>query len=356
MIEKYLYVIVLLVSIIAGIFLNRFFLNRKPKFLVKKANNSAIRWSSQSKPIFGGITFYCLFILGMIAFLFLFGFEVVVSKAFLCLFIVVTLSFFMGFADDIINTNPFFKFIVQFLVAIIFIFSDIYIKISPIDAINYAITIVWVVGIMNSINMLDNMDAITSMASLSIIGSTVIYGLLNTGVHEPSLHLFISVVLTGALISFLYYNWNPAKMYMGDNGSQILGVFLAFVGISVFWNGIDVEEYSYAYNSKQALSVALAFIVPLSDTTTVTINRLLRKKSPFVGGRDHTTHHLSYLGIHERGIALILFSLNCIGLFLAYTVLSVEPWSTNQFWLYAIYPLLVFATLYSITKISKQKK
>jgi len=355
MASNYFFFIVLIISIIAGLFLNRFFLHRKPKFLVKKANNSAIRWSSQSKPIFGVITFYCLFVLGMIAFLFVYGVEAAATKEYLSLFIAVTISFFMGFADDIINTNPLFKFIVQLLVGVIFIFSDIYIKISPIDAINYTITILWVVGIMNSINMLDNMDAITTMTSFSIVGSSVLYALFSNA-SLSGLQVFISVVLSGALISFVYFNWHPSKMYMGDNGSQILGVFLAFIGITVFWNGVDVEEYSYAYNSKQVIAVALAFIVPLTDTTTVTINRLLRKKSPFVGGRDHTTHHLSYLGISERGIALILFSLNCIGLLMAYYALNVEIWSNKQFWILSIYPIGVFITLYSITKISKPKK
>jgi len=208
---------------------------------------------------------------------------------------------------------------------------------------------------MNSINMLDNMDAITTMTSFSIVGSSVLYALFSNA-SLSGLQVFISVVLSGALISFVYFNWHPSKMYMGDNGSQILGVFLAFIGITVFWNGVDVEEYSYAYNSKQVIAVALAFIVPLTDTTTVTINRLLRKKSPFVGGRDHTTHHLSYLGISERGIALILFSLNCIGLLMAYYALNVEIWSNKQFWILSIYPIGVFITLYSITKISKPKK
>ncbi|HQL70424.1 MAG TPA: MraY family glycosyltransferase, partial [Bacteroidales bacterium] len=208
---------------------------------------------------------------------------------------------------------------------------------------------------MNSINMLDNMDAITSMTSLSIIACTVIFSLTGNALSESPLSVFISVVLTGAIISFLFYNWHPSKMYMGDNGSQILGSFLAFAGIVYFWNGIDITEFSYGYNTKQIVIVAMAFIVPLTDTTTVTINRLLRGKSPFVGGRDHTTHHLSYLGLKERGVALLLFSINCVGLLLAYRVIHFQNWNNSIFWIFAIYPILIFVILYSITKISKPK-
>jgi len=322
--KNLIYLITFIIAVVAGLLLNRFFLKRNMSFLIKKANNNAIRWSSQSKPIFGGVSFFCLFLTAMIAYLFLFGFETAVTKEFLALLIVITLSFIMGLADDLINTPPFFKFIVQFLVAAIFIYSEIYIKISPHEWINYTITVFWVVGIMNSINMLDNMDAITSMTSLSIIACTVIFSLTGNALSESPLSVFISVVLTGAIISFLFYNWHPSKMYMGDNGSQILGSFLAFAGIVYFWNGIDITEFSYGYNTKQIVIVAMAFIVPLTDTTTVTINRLLRGKSPFVGGRDHTTHHLSYLGLKERGVALLLFSINCVGLLLAYRVIHFQ--------------------------------
>ena len=351
---EYIYFLVFAISLILGILLNRFFLNRKKKFLVKKANKEAIRWASQSKPVFGGITFYSVFILAIITFLFISGFETAVTKEFLSLIIVVTLAFLMGLADDLIGTPPSFKFIVQFLVATILIFSDIYIRVSPIEFVNYTITVIWVIGIMNSINMLDNMDSITNLTSLSIIGGTVFFSLISMPI-EYNLTLFVSIAIVGGMLSFLIYNWNPAKMYMGDSGSQFLGTFLAFIGIIYFWNAIPISESSYGYNSRQFLIVALAFIVPITDTTTVTINRLLKKKSPFVGGRDHTTHHLSYLGLSERWVATTLFTLSIVGNTLAYIVLSSSNWTYSMVWIYAIFPFTVFISLYSITKITKPK-
>ncbi len=351
----YLILIVFIVAIIAGTLLNNFFIKRPIKFLVKKANNSAIRFSTQSKPIFGGLSFYAIFLALIILSVFIFTNEIYQSKEFISIFIVVTISFMMGLADDIINTPPSFKFIVQFLCAFIFIFNGIYIEISPYDWYNYVITVIWVVGIMNSINMLDNMDSVTTLTSLSIIGGAGLYSILySTGLSPFASLVFITTA--GALISFLFFNWNPSKMYMGDNGSQFLGSILALVGIVFYWNAVPIEEFQYGYNFQQILIVGSAFIIPLTDTTTVTINRLLRKQSPFVGGRDHTTHHLFYLGLSQRWVAFTLFALNTIGVVFAMYLINVEDkLDYNKLWYFAIYPAVVFLFLYLNTKLTKQK-
>jgi len=163
------------------------------------------------------------------------------SKEYISLFLVVTLSFLMGLADDILNTSPIFKFIIQIVCALILIYNGIYIIISPMDWMNYLITILWVVGIMNSINMLDNMDGVSSASSLSIFIAVAIYLIANGG-ENSILSLIILVSTIASLLSFLFYNWHPSKMYMGDNGSQFLGILLAWVGIKFFWNAIPITE------------------------------------------------------------------------------------------------------------------
>jgi UDP-GlcNAc:undecaprenyl-phosphate GlcNAc-1-phosphate transferase len=176
---------------------------------------------------------------------------------------------------------------------------------------------------------------------------------------NSQISVFVGLVListSAALIAFIFYNWSPSKMYMGDNGSQYLGAVLALVGIVFYWNAVPIEEFQYGYNLKQVIIVASAFIVPLSDTTTVTINRLLRKQSPFVGGRDHTTHHLFYLGLTVRWVGAALFIINTIGVLLAlYLINSAGDLNYNYLWFFAAYPVTVFLLLYINTKISKQK-
>jgi UDP-GlcNAc:undecaprenyl-phosphate GlcNAc-1-phosphate transferase len=279
--------------------------------------------------------------------------NIILNPKIIALLLTVTLSFLMGLADDIINTPPSFKFIIQLLNAVILISLNVYIVISPHPIVNYSITILWVVGIMNSINMLDNMDSITNMVSLSILGG-ILFSLILTGV--TGFPVFLLTFIIGSMISFLYFNWNPSKMYMGDNGSQFLGAILAFVGIIYFWNAIPLEKVSFGYNSKQFIIVLLAFIIPLTDTTTVTINRLMRKQSPFVGGKDHTTHHLSYAGFSDRGVALILFSANSICVALSFFVIYRTPnWNSIWFWSLLTFAFIIFVSLYSLTKITKAK-
>ncbi|MDD2635443.1 MAG: MraY family glycosyltransferase [Bacteroidales bacterium] len=347
--------ITFVISLLLGLGLNNFFIKRPLKFLVKKANISAIRFSTQSKPIFGGVGFYVIFIIVVIAALFILQNEIYQTSEYISVILVVTLSFIMGLADDVISTSPSFKFIVQFLCAFIFIFNGIYIQISPYEWYNYVITVLWVVGIMNSINMLDNMDAVTALTSFSIIGGAALFTIF----FNTEMSIFMSLILvstSAALISFIFYNWHPSKMYMGDNGSQFLGAILALVGIVFYWNAVPIEDFQYGYNLKQIIIVASAFVVPLCDTTTVTINRLLRKQSPFVGGRDHTTHHLFYLGLSVRGVGIVLFTINAVGVALALYLINVGGrLNYSYLWYFAAYPIIVFLLLYINTKITKQK-
>jgi UDP-GlcNAc:undecaprenyl-phosphate GlcNAc-1-phosphate transferase len=143
-------------------------------------------------------------------------------------------------------------------------------------------------------------------------------------------------------------------MYMGDSGSQFLGVFLAGIGIEYFWNAPDY--YDVAVQSKQFLIAILMFVIPISDTTTVSINRMLKGKSPFVGGRDHTTHHLSYLGLGDRHVALVMISLSSLAMFLAIFVMNnVRNWNTTYTVSAALVFLIILGGLYSTTRISKSK-
>ena len=257
----------------------------------------------------------------------------------------------MGFADDLLSTSPYFKFLVQIINATILIFFGIYVNIFDSQILNYLITYFWVIGIMNSINMLDNMDAISSMVTISILlGALANIYLGDLGLNDFSSYLTVGLV--GALLSFLiFFNWNPSKMYMGDNGSQLIGSVLAIIGILFFWNTSETHSF---ISLKPVLATALAFLIPLVDTTTVTINRLLKKKSPFVGGKDHTTHHLSYAGLSDRKLVILLTSISVIAIACSvYIINFVSDLSIVQAILFTSFAVIVFIILYSITKITK---
>jgi UDP-GlcNAc:undecaprenyl-phosphate/decaprenyl-phosphate GlcNAc-1-phosphate transferase len=335
--------------------LHKFFLNRSKTYSLQKANTNAERWSSQTKPVSGGITFYIMFILAsLVYYLFPFYSEgAIIDSQTVAIIIVLTISFLMGLADDIINTSPYFKFFVQILNSFILIKFNLHIDIFENQTYNYIITTLWVIGIMNSVNMLDNMDAITSSVSLVIIAFSVIAYIVFTPV-VPTLLFVGSLGVLAAISSFLFFNWSPAKMYMGDNGSQFLGSLLAIIGIAMFWNSHG--EYPVPVTRNFTI-IALVFLMPLCDTTTVTINRIFKGKSPFTGGKDHTTHHLSYMGLSDRKIALVFIFGTIVSSLLAFLILwQGFEWSYLWLIVFGLFCVAVFSVLFSITKIYKPEK
>ncbi|OFX45766.1 MAG: hypothetical protein A2046_07295 [Bacteroidetes bacterium GWA2_30_7] len=323
-------------------------MQKSKSYVIRKANIKAIRWSAQTKPVSGGITFYLIFIISIL-FYFLINSDIAISNEIAAIFLVTTLSFLMGLADDMINSSPYFKFFIQLLNSFILIKFNIYIHIFPNEIVNYIITALWVIGIMNSINMLDNMDAITSSVSF-VIFSFILSILLTIGIYN---YLFIITFgLIASIASFLIFNWAPAKMYMGDNGSQFLGSILSVFGIIFLWNH-KLENFII---SKNIVLVSLVFLMPLIDTTTVTINRLLSRKSPFVGGKDHTTHNLSYLGFNDRKVAITFIIMSIISCSLAYLIINnFILWTTTYAIIFLFFILISFITFYSITKLNHKK-
>ena len=260
------------------------------------------RWSQEVKPSVGGLTFFICFavsisLLPIEGLTYLSELKRTTFTASCCV------GFLLGLADDTYDTVPVVKFLGQVFCGLILCVGGIVIHFSGLWFIDYSLTIFWVIAIMNSINMLDNMDAITTSVSISILFVAIGMALL---VVSPSLWVYPCLIgVLAGLIAFLPYNWNPAKIYMGDTGSQFLGVFLAGLGVELFWN--HRIDYGGVFQVQQFMIPILVFAVPIMDTTTVFLRRILRKSSPFVGGRDHIAHHLVYFGYNERKVAVILF-------------------------------------------------
>ena len=158
----------------------------------------------------------------------------------------------------------------------------------------------------------------------------------------------------GSLLGFLYYNWNPSKIYMGDTGSQFLGAFLGGISIILLWN--HDKSGTYLGSSKNIILVLLAFAIPIIDTVTVSIKRIRRGKSPFVGGKDHTTHHLSYIGFSDRMVAVTFIIISLITLILNYIVLTfISNWNWLFASIFAIYFFVVFSILFYIANLNLNK-
>lgn len=337
------------ICFIFSILINNILLKFAQTLGVRGKELNQVRWNPEIKPSVGGISFFFVFLLSYV-FLNLFesldtAYRIKLSG----LLAVCTMAFLMGLADDAFNTQPLLKFLTQITCSILLLFTGTYIKIFENDFFNYAITITWVVGIMNSLNMLDNMDGITTIISVAICSFIV---LINIAL-EQTLHPFsiLSIGIIASLLGFLVYNFHPSKIFMGDTGSQFLGVFLAAVSIHFCWNIYPqnlIETHDYLYHFA---IVALVFLLPLTDTFTVIINRTRQGKSPFIGGKDHTTHHLFFRGITEKRIAILYLTLAVTGVILAYNL--VLTYSAFLFYFSIAYIVIVFLALYINTIIKK---
>lgn len=339
---------IFLAALVFSLLVNSVFMRFFRTFGIRENAPKVVRWNASSKPAFGGISF-------LIIFLFAFAVDSALFEqgpaAFrselLGLLIAAGLGFLMGLADDAYDTKPVLKVATQLTCGFILVLSGTSIHLSGIPVLDAAMSILWVVGLMNAINMLDNMDAIAAVVCLCILGIALIQFLVTSA--APDVNLILILAVCGALCGFLFFNWHPSRMYMGDTGSQFLGVFIAYLGIRYFWNNTD---YNGVFQPWRQISITIVvFLLPISDTTIVTINRILRGTSPFVGGKDHTTHHLGYAGLTDAQVAMAFGGLGIFSGFLGFIALRFIPvWSMLYTGLYLGYALMVFLLLFGITR------
>ena len=206
--------------------------------------------------------------------------------------------FLVGLLDDILNIKPYQKLVGQLIGAAIVIGFGLTLPWTGYEIFDIAITLVWLIGITNAINLLDNMDGLA--AGISAIAAFSLA--IAFGASEQLNELTFITAFIGALIGFLVFNFNPASIFMGDCGSLFVGFLLAS---SVLMNQIGGR-------SRGVLTIlavpALILFVPIFDTTFVTILRKLWGRKASQGGRDHTSHRLVALGLSERNAVLMLYA------------------------------------------------
>jgi UDP-GlcNAc:undecaprenyl-phosphate GlcNAc-1-phosphate transferase len=349
--KYYLYIIYgsyFLSTVILSFLINGLFLKFVSTLGIRNPSETVIRWSPTSKPSLGGISFFLIFLISVASYsIFFEQTHVLFNKQLLGLLAACTLAFLLGLSDDAYNTKPMLKLIIQICCAIILISTGTYITLFENLYINYGLSLIWIVGLMNSINMLDNMDGITTIVSITIIMSALLILYMNGDGVNINIMLLIGVL--SALIGFLFFNWHPSKIFMGDTGSQFLGLFLAAMGIMYFWNTPDYQ--GDLIQSKQFFVTILTFAIPIIDTTTVVINRISKGRSPFIGGKDHTTHNFFYMGLTEKRIALLYAAICLMSMFFNYLIIKhIEDWGYLHIILFSVYFLALFWFMYAPTR------
>lgn len=206
--------------------------------------------------------------------------------------------FLVGLIDDLINIKPYQKLIGQLIGASIVIGFGLRMPLTGYELVDIWITVFWVVGITNAINLLDNMDGLA--AGISVIAAvSLAIGLAANGQINDVL---LVAIFIGALLGFLVFNFNPASIFMGDCGSMFVGFMLASSVLLTETGGRSRGIFSIL-----AVPVLILF-VPIFDTTFVAILRKMWGRKASQGGRDHTSHRLVALGLSERKAVVMIYA------------------------------------------------
>jgi UDP-GlcNAc:undecaprenyl-phosphate GlcNAc-1-phosphate transferase len=317
---------------------------------IRSKNDISVRWSNTSKPSLGGIAIFSSVFMAIIIYLISHPTENIFgNQRFLLFFLGISLAFFMGLADDAFNTRPLIKLVTQVICGLSVVASDLLIPATSNYWIDATLTIVWVIGLMNSLNMLDNMDGITASVAISILLMLLTFGLFFSS-STVDIHTFIIIGLVGSLSGFLMVNAPPSKLFMGDSGSQLIGYAIAFYSIYHLWYNEPSQPPFWV-----TFYVALMILaIPFIDTFTVSFNRMKQGKSPAKGGKDHTTHHLVYLGFTERQtfffVAITSMILGASGLLVFYL------YTLNLYYFSLLPVLLFFPVFYFLFKNTHEFK
>ncbi len=222
---------------------------------------------------------------------------------------------FVGLIDDWLHVKPYQKLIGQVIGAAIVVNYGLVLPWTRSLPVNMLITIFWLIGITNAINLLDNMDGLaTGIAAIASCFLT--YNFLTSNQMTEAVMM---AVFAAALLGFLIYNSHPASIFMGDSGSMFIGFFLAGAALVNVSGG-----RSRSFVPVLAVPILVLFI-PIFDTTFVTILRKLSGRAASQGGRDHTSHRLVALGMSERRAVWMLYVLAGLSGFLAIMVRQVKP-------------------------------
>ena len=279
------------------------------------ADPSGARWHTRSTPLFGGVGIF----LGLLA-----GAGAAVaagatdgSSELLGILGGCAILFVAGFVDDVYTLKPIAKLAAQFAAAGVVLVSGLTVEVFGNDLVATLLGLVWLVGITNAFNLLDNMDGLA--ASLAAV-SCAVFAVDALAQDSGELALVVALALGGACLGFLPFNLRPgrrATVFMGDSGSQVLGFGLASLALASSWTTAGATLTSLVLP-------LLVLAIPILDTTLVTVRRTLERRPVTQGGTDHSSHRLVYYGLSELQavFALTLLAALLGATALAYNVLA----------------------------------
>ncbi|MCD6659901.1 MAG: undecaprenyl/decaprenyl-phosphate alpha-N-acetylglucosaminyl 1-phosphate transferase [Lentimicrobium sp.] len=275
-------------------------------------------------PTLGGLGFFTGFIV-----LSLFWMIVLGNLSDFVLFIALLVLFVTGIFDDLTDMRALVKFGIQIVVALIIsyfgfrvesLFGIFGIYEMPVWA-QYAFSVLLITGLTNAFNLIDGIDGLAGglafinsliMGAILLLQGNVIYGIL-------------AISFAGALFGFLIFNFNPAKIFMGDTGSLIVGFLMAIFGIVILKAGAPLHPWFQDHTSAITIVVVGILLLPVYDTLRVFAERILKKSSPFKPDKTHVHHLLIETGANHKKAVFILYTTNILIIVAAFLLRKSDP-------------------------------
>jgi UDP-GlcNAc:undecaprenyl-phosphate/decaprenyl-phosphate GlcNAc-1-phosphate transferase len=280
------------------------------------AEPRADRWHSRTVALFGGVAVALTVFGGSVLGGLVPHIPILLAAA--------SLTALLGFLDDLWSLKASTKLIVQIVAASLFLSAGYGLNWVESFTLDRLLTIVWIVGITNAFNLLDNMDGLCGGIAL-IAGLSVLINLLPSTL--PGSPMFYEArylaLLLGAVAGFLAFNLHPASIFLGDTGSLLIGISLGSVTLSAAQQPGGRSDVLPI-----VAAPVVTLLIPILDTALVTVSRIVSGRAPSEGGKDHSSHRLVAMGLSERDAVFVLWILAAVGGAIGFVVRQVaQTWS-----------------------------
>ncbi|MGD0275013.1 MAG: hypothetical protein ABSB79_02985 [Syntrophales bacterium] len=270
------------------------------------------RWHKKPTALLGGIGIFFSFIVTWMGVSLWLGHTTIIGSmyplALGCVFI-----FGLGLLDDFTDIKPYHKLLGQIVIASFLVIFGFQIQWFTSMSVNLIVSILWMVGITNAFNLLDNMDGLA--VGTAILSGIFLFFTSNGSNTFPS--LICLAAFLGAALGFLIYNFHPASIFMGDSGSMLLGLTLA--GLTTKTSGLMSGYHTGQFALLLVVPILILFI-PIMDTVFVSVMRRLFGRPISKGGRDHSSHRIVAIGFSESKAVLLLYGFTIVAGLLAIAI------------------------------------